>query len=83
MDKKVVCVEWEDAGFHPGYYDEKNRDLQSPIIVETVGHLVKSNRAVIVVAADRYTYIDQPEDQRHISTIPKKMVRKITYLRGK
>ena len=77
--KKIVCVEWDDAGFNSGYYDENNKDLHNPIIVQTVGHLIQNNRSVIVVATDKYTYTES-EDQRHISTIPKKMIRKIWYL---
>ena len=81
-DKKIVCVEWDDAGFNSGYYDADNKDMTSPIIVRTVGHLLQKNKSVVVVATDDYKYASQAKDQRHISTIPKKMVRKISYLRS-
>ena len=82
--KKIVCVEWDDAGFNSGYYDENNKDLHTPIIVETVGHLIQSNKSVVIVATDSYKYASgQTDDKRHISTIPKKMVRKIRYLEQK
>jgi len=81
-DKKIVCVEWDDAGFNSGYYDEDNRDISTPIVVKTVGHLIKRNKSVVIVATDGYTYASQGGDYRHISTIPKKMVRRITLLKG-
>ena len=80
MKEKIVCVEWDDAGFNSGYYDENNEDIHHPIIVETVGHLIKRNKSVIIVGTDKYKYASQDSDTRHISTIPSKMVRKITYL---
>lgn len=78
--ERVVCVEWDDAGFDSGYYDEDNKDLHHPIIVNTVGHLIKRNKSVIIVATDSYRYASQSKAQRHISTIPSKMIRKVTYL---
>ena len=80
--EKVVCVERDDAGFNTGYYDKNNEDLHSPIIVRTVGYLIKRNKSVIIVAMDTYKYVTQASDTRHISTIPSKMIRKVTYLRA-
>ena len=77
---KVVCVEWDDAGFNSGYYDKKNRDMNTPIVVRTVGYLITKNKSVIITATDRYKYGESIGDERHISTIPMKMVRKISYL---
>ena len=81
MKGKVVCVEWDDAGFNSGYYDKNNKDIHNPIIVRTVGHLIKKNKSVIITSTDRYEYGESDGDERHISTIPRKMVRSITYLR--
>lgn len=78
-DKKIICVEWDDAAFNSGYYDEDNKDLHHPIIVETVGHLIKKNKSVIIVATDSYKYASRTKDERHITTIPRRMVRKIRY----
>jgi len=80
MKEKIVCIEWDDAGFNSGYYDKNDKNLHHPIIVRTVGHLIMNSKSVVIVATDRYMYIGQVPDERHISTIPKKMVRKITYL---
>ena len=80
MKEKIVCVEWDDAGFNSGYYDEGNKDLHQPIVVKTIGHLIQKNKSVIIVATDTYKYGSSTEDSRHISTIPSKMVRKVTYL---
>ena len=82
-DKKIVCVEWDDASFNSGYYDKDNKGQHNPIIVKSVGHLVKKNKSVIIIATDSHQYASGEErDERHISTIPKKMIRKITYLKG-
>lgn len=78
--KKIVCVEWDDAGFNSGYYDEDNKDIHTPIIVKTVGHLIKRTKAVVIVATDTYQYAKSDGDSRYISTIPRKMVKKISYL---
>ena len=79
--EKIVCIEWDDAGFNSGYYDKNNKDIHTPIIVRTVGHLIKKNKSVIIVATDRYKYGESSSDERHISTIPRKMVRSISYLK--
>ena len=79
--EKIVCVEWDDAGFNSGYYDKDNKDMHIPIIVRTVGHLVTRNKSVIIVATDRFKYGESAGDERHISTIPRKMVRRITELK--
>ncbi len=79
--EKIVCIEWDDAGFNSGYYDKNNKDIHTSIIVRTVGHLIKKNKAVIIVATDRYKYGESSGDERHISTIPRKMIRSISYLK--
>lgn len=78
--EKIVCVEWDDAGFNSGYYDKDNKDLHHPIIVSTVGHLIEKNKAVIILATDSYEYASSAKDQRHITTIPSKMIRRVIYL---
>lgn len=80
LSQRIVCVEWDDAGFNSGYYDEDNKDIHRSIIVKTVGHLIKRDRSVIITAADNFTYASQASDQRHITTIPSKMIRRVTYL---
>ena len=56
MKDKIVCVEWDDAGFNSGYYDKKNKDIHSPIIVRTVGYLIMKNKSVVITSTDRYKY---------------------------
>lgn len=80
MKDRIVCIEWDDAGFSTGYYDKDNKDIHDTIVVRTVGHLIQVNKKVIIVSTDRYRYAGQSKDERHISTIPRKMVRKVTYL---
>jgi len=81
MKDRIVCIEWDDASFSSGYYDKNDRNIHEPLVVKTVGHLIKRNKTVVIVATDRYKYAGGQEgDERHISTIPKKMIKKVTYL---
>ena len=48
----------------------------------TVGHLVKKSSKEVLVSVDRfYSPNDKLESDRHITTIPRKMIKKITYLK--
>lgn len=78
MKDKIVLIEWEDASFNGGYYDEKEPQDFEPILNRTVGHLVKSDRSKVIVSTDRWG--KEPDTHRHISTIPKKMIKSIKYL---
>ena len=80
--EKLVCVEWDDASYDSGYYDEEDTKKLEPISVKTIGHLVKSDKKVIVLAMDSINRGDS-SDMRHTSTIPKKMITKTRYLRDK
>ena len=81
MKERIVCVEWEDAGFNAGYYDVEKPSLFKPIKTKTAGFVVKSNRDVVVVSHDRfYDEKGKLDDQRHITVIPRGMIRHITDL---
>lgn len=81
MKERIVCVEWEDASYNSGYYDKKDTDTFNPVLTRTTGHLVSNTRKSIILSQDRfYDSKGNVTDERHISTIPKKMVRRVIYL---
>ena len=47
-EPKIVCVEWLDASFHNDYYDNGKEDEFKPIMVKTVGHLIKEDKNLLV-----------------------------------
>ena len=82
MKEKIVCVEWDDASFNSGYYDKKTPEDFRQVKTKTVGHLVKRSAKEVLLAVDRFYKPDGKLDsERHITTIPRKMIRKITYLK--
>ena len=83
MKEKIVCVEWEDASSNSGYYDKRRPEDFEPVLARTVGHFIKRTKRAVIVAQERF-YDDRgkPESERHIITIPKKMIRKVTELKG-
>lgn len=83
MKETIVCVEWDDASSNSGYFDAKDPDRFTPVRTRTVGHLVKRTAQAVIVSQDRFYLLDGKQDgDRHTSTIPKKMIRKITELKG-
>ena len=82
MKERIVCVEWEDAGFISGYYDKKDKEKFVPVKTKTAGFLVKSDRKAIVISHDRfYDEEGKVEDERHITVIPRGMIRKVIELK--
>lgn len=77
---KIVCVEWDDASFDSGYYDRKDEERYTQLKTMSVGHLIKSNKKEIIIGTDRWQSRKEPIDYRHITTIPRGMVRKVIYL---
>mgnify|MGYP001593601685 CR=1 FL=1 len=82
MKEKIVCVEWEDAGYISGYYDRKTPENFEPVLTRTVGHLIKRTSKSVIVSQDRFYKKNKIDDDRHIGIIPKKMIRRITELKG-
>ena len=81
MKESIVCVEWDDATFNSGFYDKKTPENFEPILTRTVGHLVKKTIKSVIVSQDRvYDSKGKPSDDRHLSTIPKKMIRRVISL---
>lgn len=75
--KKIVCIEWEDASSYTGYYDSRRPDDTTTVNTHTVGYLIENNRKVLKLGVECF----EDGAVRHIHSIPKGMVRKITYLR--
>jgi len=73
---KIVCVEWEDACSNSGYYDKDHPEKFAPVMCRTVGHLIKRNKESVIVACEAF----EDGGKREIHTVPRKMVKKITYL---
>jgi hypothetical protein len=83
MKERIVCVEWYDASSNSGYFDEKDPDRYAPTRTRTVGHLVKSTPQVVIVSKDRFYLVNGKQDgDRNTSTIPRKMIKKVTELKG-
>ena len=79
MKEKILCVEWDDAAYVSGYYDKKDTtgDFE-PSFTRSVGHLVKRDKKVILLSQDRfYDKGNKITNDRHITIIPKKMIRRI------
>lgn len=83
MREKMVLVEWDDAAFNSGLYDKLDKSRYTPVKTKTVGFVLESNKSHIIVSHDRF-YQDDGKlyDERHITTIPKKMIRRIIELKG-
>ena len=80
--EKMVCVEWEDAASCSGYYDKDVPHKFEPVATRTVGHLVRSDKKGVVLSQDRfYDHNGKIDDDRHLSIIPKKMIKHIIILR--
>jgi len=83
MKEKILCIEWEDAAYNTGYYDKKDPEYYAPIVTKTVGHLVRKGKKFTVVSQDRfYDRDNKPDDDRHLGTIPNKMIKRIIELKA-
>ena len=81
--EKIVCIEWDDAAFDTGYYDKSKPECFQPVKTRTVGHLIKPSKKAVVIGFERfYDSTGKATDDRHIDTIPRGMIRKVTILRS-
>ena len=81
MKERIVCIEWDDASSNSGYYDEKYPEKFTPVSTKTVGHLVKKDNTCVIVSQERFYENGKPDGDRHIVTIPRKMIRHISELK--
>lgn len=80
--EQVVCIEWDDASSHSGFYDKRRPEDFEPVRVKTVGHWIKRTKRAVIVSQERfYNSKGKRDDDRHIIVIPKKMIRRIVYLK--
>jgi len=82
MKEKIVCVEWDDASFDSGYYDRNDTNRYSELKTKTSGFVIKSTSKEIIIGTDSWLNNSGGTEYRHITTIPKRMVRKVTELKG-
>mgnify|MGYP001558154145 CR=1 FL=1 len=82
MKKEIVCIDWDDASYDSGYYEEDTPKRYDQLKTKTVGHVIKSDSKQIIVATDNWLNYDGKSEYRHITTIPKKMISKIIVLKG-
>jgi len=75
--EKPVCIEWDDASYNSGYYEKTEPERFEPVHTKTVGFVVKSDRKKVILCMDRFYLSDGSIDERHTSTIPKKMIKRI------
>ena len=83
MKDKIVKVEWEDASFTAGHYDEEKPQRFTPVSTSTIGYLIRKDRKMVILSQDRFYAKGKADGDRGIYTIPRKMITKITYLEGK
>lgn len=79
MKEKIVCIEWDDACFNSGYYDKSTPDRYEQLKTKTIGQVIKSDKKQVIVAMDSWISEDRVE-YRHITTIPRKMIKKVIKL---
>ena len=81
MKEKIVSIEWDDACYNTGYYDRNDPAKYTQLRTKSVGHLIKSNSKEIIIGTDCWNAPKEPTEYRHITTIPKKMIKKISILK--
>ena len=84
MKERIVCVEWDDAAYSSGYYEKKDKERFAPVKTKTAGFVIESDRKCMIISHERF-YDEQGkvDEQRHITTIPRAMIRKVIELEGK
>jgi len=80
MKEKIVCIEWDDASYNAGYYDNNRPQEFRPFPTKTVGHLVRKDKDKVIVSQDRFYKDGKVDDDRHLGIIPKKMIKRIVVL---
>ena len=78
---RLICIEWNDACYNSGYYDKTTPKKYEQVRTKTVGIEVKSDSKEIIVAMDSWPSDEGKTEYRHISTIPKKMIKRVIILK--
>lgn len=66
VNKEMVLIEWHDAKFFPGTYNEKAIQENRMALFKSLGYLVAKDDTTTILAAE---YNDQ-EEYRDITLIP-------------
>ncbi len=66
MNKQMVLVEWHDARFFPGTYDEKTIGHHKMALFNSLGYLIKKDKTTTILAAER----NNEDEYRDITLIP-------------
>ena len=79
MYKKLrpVEIEWEDAVHYSGYYNKNDPSTYQTDCCRTVGYLIKKNRQIVSLTSDAFDY----DLERNVTTIPRRVVKRILYLK--
>jgi len=77
MKTKPVIVEWEDASSNSGFYDSKDPATYDTVYCQSIGYIIRKDKRQLVLASEKFTN----GDLRHIHSIPRKMIKKITPLK--
>lgn len=63
---EMVLVEWRDARFFPGTYDEKTIRNHKMALFSSLGYLIASDEITTILAAER----NNEKEYRDITLIP-------------
>lgn len=76
LDKEIVMIEWHDARFFSGTYNEEAIQGHKMALFKSLGYLVKRDNTTIVLAAEH----NDEGEYRDITLIPSGSVVSITKL---
>lgn len=77
----MLKITWEDACFDSGWYDVSKTKRYEQLLTESIGFNIKETEDCIILGTDRWANEDGETQYRHITTIPRKMITKITELK--
>lgn len=77
MEFELVVIDWKDAAFGQNM-DHAKGDLLKPIVLRTVGFILRNGRKFVTMAAE---YNPEDESTRHQMVIPKANIVKMHKIR--
>ena len=66
VDKEMVLIEWHDAKFFPGTYNEKAIQEHRMALFRSLGYLITRDNITTIIAAEH----NDQEEYRDITLIP-------------
>ena len=75
-DKEMVLVEWHDAKFFPGTYNDKAIQEHRMALFKSLGYLIARDDTTTIIAAEQ----NDQEEYRDITLIPSGSVISISTL---